>query len=182
MIRRLLAVCLLWPLSALAGHVERAAVTRSGNMYFLNLVVMVNVDHDAAYAMITDDDHLSQLTGVIISSSRLSSGPTQYRRRIVTRPCILFFCVTAVAVEDVRPSAGQAFTTSLVPSLSDFSAGGAFWSVSQAGTGRSRVDVDARLQPKFWIPPLIGPWLIRRKLVQIGRQITTHMELAAVHG
>lgn len=178
-----MALCLLWSWPVAAAEVQHTSVTRSGADYLLNLSLVVDVAPSTAYAIITDDNHLSRLADVITESTRLPGGtPAHHRRRIVTRSCILFFCVTAVVVEKVRLTDGRDVFTTIVPAPSDFSAGGTHWRVSAAGHGRSRIQVSARLRPKFWIPPVIGTWLIRRKLQSIAGQIATRMEAITAHG
>ncbi len=183
MTRVVLALCLLWTWPVAAAEVQHTAVTRSGADYILNLDIVVDMAPAAAYAIITDDDHLSRLADVITESTRLPGGaPAHHRRRIVTRSCILLFCVTTVVVEDVRLSGGRDVSATIVPALSDFSAGSTSWRISAAGRGRTRIQVNARLRPKFWIPPVIGTWLIRRKLHTIASQIASRMEAIAAHG
>jgi hypothetical protein len=36
--------------------------------------------------------------------------------------------------------------------------------------------------PAFWIPPVIGPWLIKKKMMEEGRVTIERIEELASHG
>lgn len=61
---------------------------------------------------------------------------------------------------------GGVLRSRLMPQGSDFKAGQGLWRVAPcpAPARSSCVDVRIRMVPAFWVPPLIGPWLIREKM------------------
>ena len=56
----------------------------------------------------------------------------------------------------------------VLPQMSDLRYGLARWRMSACADDRRRtcLEFKAELEPDFWVPPLIGPWLIQRKLHQ----------------
>ena len=52
----------------------------------------------------------------------------------------------------------------ILPRGSDFRRGRAHWRLKVSGDA-TLMHFDAELVPDFYIPPLIGPWLIRREMV-----------------
>ena len=49
------------------------------------------------------------------------------------------------------------------PELSDFSFSQEEWRFKPEGRG-TLVAFDFEFEPKFWVPPLIGPYILQRKL------------------
>ncbi len=46
----------------------------------------------------------------------------------------------------------------------------------------TRLTYEARFQPKFWLPPLISTWAIKRKLIDSAETIGLRIEYLAKHG
>jgi hypothetical protein len=54
--------------------------------------------------------------------------------------------------------------------------------MSSRGAGLSRIVLDCEVVPSFWIPPVIGPWVIKRKMLEEGRETILRIEALAAHG
>ena len=54
----------------------------------------------------------------------------------------------------------------VVPGAGDIKAGRADWRFSAEGENTTRMVFDAEIEPDFWVPPLIGPYLIARAWVR----------------
>ena len=48
-----------------------------------------------------------------------------------------------------------------IPDQSDFRQGIVEWRIEPTDQEHSHISVYARLEPDFWIPPLIGPWIVK---------------------
>ena len=53
---------------------------------------------------------------------------------------------------------------SILPEQSDFRYGHAVWQLEADGAD-TLMHFTAQLEPSFWVPPLIGPWLFENKIV-----------------
>ena len=42
------------------------------------------------------------------------------------------------------------------------------------------MSLTATLEPAFWVPPVIGPWLVKRRFVSELLESADHMEAAAL--
>ena len=70
-------------------------------------------------------------------------------------------------------------TAVVVPKLSDFQHGYARVNIWQEPTG-TRVLIRSEVRPDFWIPPIIGPWLIKRKLRSEALETVQNLERVAL--
>ena len=172
-----LLVALAWPAWCLAGAIEDAEVQYKNGLYILVLAADLDADFDAVYAIVTDYDQLERISRTLIEATRLPSEDSGHlRRRLVTNTCILIYCKRAVLVEDVEEQGEHTILATVVPELSDFRSGRTEWRVRSLGEGRSRIELNAQMEPGFWIPPVVGPWLIRKKMLNEARDTVTQIE------
>ena len=66
----------------------------------------------------------------------------------------------------------------IVPEMSDFGSGTSLWRVSRHGR-RSRLVYEARMQPDFFIPPLVGRYFVEHKLKNERLMTFQRIECAA---
>ena len=64
-------------------------------------------------------------------------------------------------VERVHESADDIVTT-IIPAESTFTDGVARWHIETVDPNHTRVSVSAEQTPRFWIPPVIGPMMLKR--------------------
>lgn len=165
MSRLILLLCLGWPLGLRAGEVQHGTVEHRDGFYILELDVVLDTGLDGVYAIVSDYDGLRRISDAIVEAVRLDSpNPAGIRRRLVIRTCILLFCFKGSLVEDVEESGRDLITTTIVPELSDFKSGRSEWRLAALEDGRSRIQLYSELEPGFWIPPVVGPWLMKRKM------------------
>ncbi len=147
-----------------AGEVEHAAVEQEDGRYSLDLVMLIDSEPAAVYALVTDYAGLARISKTIIESEVITAADVDgIRRRLVTHTCVWFFCFEATMVEDVRETDDRTILTTIVPTLSDYRYGTSRWQVNAAGAG-TRIHFTTTLEPDFWVPPLIGPWLMKQKM------------------
>lgn len=156
-------LCLISTVSG-AGQVNAIVVSYAGGVYSVEVDVLIFAPEPSVHFYITDYNNLAQLNDAIeISEILQKSGPLHFKVRTVTNACIWGFCKQIHQVQDVIESPDSSINAVIIPPQSDFRRGYLRlngWAV-QDGT---RILIRAEVEPDFWIPPLIGPWLIKRKL------------------
>jgi hypothetical protein len=173
-IRILAAACLLLGPLPVAGAAElvSARVEIVDSRYHIDFVVLIDGSAERLRAIMTNHEQLADLSPSI-ESSRLLSGSNGGNARIemALRPCVLIIlCKTITKVSDayVEPAENRVRYVA-VPELSDFREARETITMTQAqssGTPRVRFSYGAVLQPAFNMPPVVGPWLIRRQIIR----------------
>lgn len=160
----LLAIGLLAPAAVPAATIERLETTHAGNRYTLSFEVVLDAERNRVWQIMTDYAHLTQVSPIIVKSRVLeSTDPKQQRVGIIFRACVLIFCKTMNKVVDIQAQPQNDIVVTGVPALSDFSYSVEHWQVS-ATDGKTRLRYHAEMVPDFFIPPIIGPWLVRHFL------------------
>lgn len=160
--------------AALGASFERAEVTHEAGRYRLRFVVDLAAATPAVRALLTDYDHLDRLSAHIIESQRLTAGGGS-RVRIVLEACVLVFCKTVRRVMAVETRANGDILTLADPAHSDFHHAREIWQVNPSDRG-TRLVYEAEFEPSFFVPPLIGPWLIKSRLRGALEEIATRLE------
>lgn len=170
--RRALAAlfALLWSFTLAAGPVRAAeivsAVTRhEDGTYRSRIVARLGVSPGSVYELLRDPGAYAGLNRGLLESRPLETREDgRLRTLFLHRACIFIFCKTARYVMDFDFGRdGTAIDADLVPEKSDFSHGRVRWRLAPSETGTT-VTMFSEFTPRFWIPPLIGPYLIGRKL------------------
>lgn len=168
------AVCVLAGAApgAHAAEILDAVVDVEENRYEVRFAVILNGEVDRLKRIITDHETLTALSPTVVQS-RVLTGRSggEARIEVTLRPCVLLvFCKTIRKVSDVRVDAGGSRVQyRIVPALSDFDRGSETITLEHepAGNGpRVRFVYSAVLEPKFFVPPVVGPWLIRRQIIE----------------
>jgi hypothetical protein len=152
--------------SGAAGAAQLNEVTVSNGAAGLRLTFDAAVDapERRVFQVLSDYARFGRINPAIISMSVAPSPDGRGSRvRSVLRSCVWFFCRTVVTVEDVTEADGRIIEARIVPGLGDFDSGSSVWRLTAEGA-RTRLHYQSTRVAGFWIPPLIGPWVIKRSL------------------
>jgi hypothetical protein len=151
----LVALVMLAAVPAMALDKEDVSVEKEDRSYLIRAVFDVPAGVDQVKSVLTDFTH----------PSRLSSAVTARRVRTEFRDCVLFFCKKMILIHDVTVSANEV-RADVVPEGSDFRHGFLRWSIHVINSETSHVDFEAVMEPDFFVPPIIGGFLVRNALTK----------------
>jgi hypothetical protein len=155
-------VLALVPVPARCGAVYVASADHQRGIYRVEVDALVSAPEPQVRRLLTDYRHLGRINPAIEHSQiLLHRGPGDYRVRTVTLACVWFYCKRVHQVQDVLEASDGSVTATVLPRHSDFRSGTARLDLAPVAGG-TRVQIRASVEPDFWIPPLIGPWLIQR--------------------
>ena len=175
--RRLLACLLLLPATAPAGDILASSVARDGDRYSLSVTALIDAPIDIVYQAITDFDNLAAINPAIEDSQLLATPNAETQRvRSVIKVCILVFCKRIEQVQDVTKKEGYVIEAVVLPARSDFRSGFARWQLTAHGASTELLFTNT-FEPDFWVPPVIGPWLIKRKLISEVAETAMYIEV-----
>jgi len=170
--------CLCSLQGSLAGEVLDSHVGTNGDHYLLRIDMLINAETERVRQLLTDYAHLDHLSNSITRSELLETNPPNYRIRVTTDGCMLFFCRELVQVQDVTELNDGYILVTVLPEMSDFTYSRNMWRI-RPQAGGTRVTYSSDLVPGFWIPPLIGTSIFKRKLLEETRQLIENLEQLA---
>lgn len=174
----LLCTLLLLPCLTQTAEIRTTTVERDGDFYMLAISVQIDAPVELVYQSITDFDNLAAINPNIEQSHLVGwiNADTQ-RIRSVIKVCILMFCKRVVQVQDVTRPSEHVIEAVIVPSVSDFRSGFARWQLIPQGES-TLLSFSHRFEPGFWVPPVIGPWIIKRELISEVAETAMYIEIS----
>ncbi len=168
----------LWA-PAQAAQITLASAEREGQRYGVQVEALLAAPPADVRRLLTDYSHLGRINPSIKSSEVLPSArPGIARVRIVSQVCVWVYCKRLHQVQDMSESDGGVLEATVLPQASDFRYGHARIAL-RAVPGGTAFSMHGELEPDFWIPPFIGPWLIKRKLLEEAQVTIEHLERVA---
>lgn len=168
------------PLMAVAGQIEHVEVEKYGERYFIEGEITINAPVHAVYRLITDYDALNNLDKGIAESrlvERLSDNTAMVYTSLTG--CIVFFCRKVERMERVLEVSDSEIVAEVVPfEGSNVAYGRSQWTLHAEQSG-TRIVFNSQVQPDFWIPPMLGPALIKKVLKKRVTRTLDNLEQAA---
>ena len=182
------AALLLLAILPSAGPIAAAAEIRTVTMKKLDGAYLVRAETwlqaapDFVHAIMLDYDEFHRLSRGLTATRWLDEDhdgyPLAYTR---VDSCVAFFCRKLEKVEMVNVTGELSFSTQVVPTRSDFVMYSTKW-LFEAERSGTLIIYEMEMKPDFWVPPLIGPWAIRRKAESSALKIAERIEHIAEHG
>ena len=150
--------------SADAAEVLATEVTHIEDRYAVNFDVRLAAPPERLKRYLTDYANYASYFDSIRESrvlGRTRDGALRVHLRLYS--CVLFFCRSATVVKDVTERPDGTITARIEPDLSDFREATEHWRIVP-DRGQTRLLYQAQLVPKFYVPPLVGPWLLKRHI------------------
>jgi len=128
--------------------------------------MVVHAAPEYVHAALTDYPHVYRFTPTIVESEVLPS-PDKEAVRVRTRieDCMACFCVDLVSVADIWERPSGDLRVVVVPELSTFRSGSAEWRI-RPHPGGSHVVYEARMEPDIFVPPVVGPYFVKKTLLR----------------
>jgi len=161
---------------ATAAEMRSVDVDYEGEYYSMVSVAWFDAGLDETFDVFSKWDYSTQFSSAVVEARDLepdTSGRPGYFVRI--RGCILFFCKSMVRQGYVVAQHNIDLRATANPQDSDFHLFEESWEFAEE-RGGTRVLYKLRMQPDFWVPPAIGPYLIKRKLKKDGGDALNRIE------
>jgi len=162
--------------SATAAEMRSIDVQYEGGRYSVESVVWFDAGIDEIFEVFKKWDYSTQFSSAVVEAKDLepdASGRAGYY--IVNRGCVLFFCKSMVRQGYVEALHNENLRAVADPEISDFDLFEEDWSFVEDGDG-TRVRYALLMEPGFWVPPAIGPYMIKRKLRNDGGDALDRIE------
>lgn len=164
---------------ARADEIRQLDVSHDAGRYTVRFEVMLDAAVDRALPLMTDPAHWPQLSDIITESHVLAELPDGKKKvGVKFEGCILFICRTLVKTEVLERLPTGEITTFALPDQSDFLYAREVWRITGDDT-HTRVEYQAELVPAFFVPPLIGPYLLQKKIRSLLTQTAHNLERLA---
>ncbi len=176
--RLILSALLCWPLCnrLTAAEILQHDITFKDKHYVLQVEMRVNGPMNKVYAILTDFNHFNTLNNSIKHSQLLFSNKNISTVEVVAEGCVLLFCKTIKQVQIVTELGGGAIHAITDPDESDMAYGETHWQLTADGNN-TNVKYHSDYVPDFWVPPIIGPAILKSRLVEEAQKTIHGIEV-----
>lgn len=168
-------------LGAGAAELHSLDVSRDRGRYELVAETHLEARPEDIFAVLVDyeDGGFGRISSVYKQSDYLDPAPDG-TPIVYTRMegCILGFCRSMERVERLEADAPHYIRTVALPELSDFEYATSEWSLDPVDDGTA-VTYKLVIDPDFWVPPLIGPLILKHQLKAGGERAIYRIERLA---
>ncbi len=177
--RRLLLLLLVFAPAVQAAEMIRIDVNHHEGTYTLNSEIWFDAAVGQVFDVFRQWDNATKFSSAIVESRDMpddEQGRAQFYIR--NRGCVLFFCTSFERQGYVETELNAEIVAVIYPEKSDFHFSTERWYFIERNGGTA-VTYSLEMSPKFWIPPGIGPYLIKRKLRNNGGDAINRIEVLA---
>lgn len=185
----LLATAGLLAPSLWGASIYKLDVSQKAGVYQVVAEAHVDALPAQVYAVLADFTDLAEISPDILTSRLVKQ--VNARTMVVyteTRGCVAIFCRTVKQMQRVTELSSTDIVAVTLPQGSNVKQGTSSWHLTAEGHG-TRLQWKATVEPAFWVPPLIGPALVRRVLQMqsqefingIERNVTDHRTAEWAH-
>lgn len=174
------AACLLG-VGTMGAELRTVEVDRDGelNQYSLRSVAWFDAGQEEMYRVLTDYELFKKFTSAIVESWNMDAdehGRPGYYTRM--EGCVLMWCQSFVRIGHLTLKPMTHIVAHADPELSNFKKSRESWTLTKEGDGTLLV-YEFEMVPDFWVPPVIGPYFIKRSLQSGGERAVDRIEALA---
>ncbi len=180
----ILITLILLPGTSLGAEINSVEVRKENNHYYLHINATVKADVDNTIKIITDYENLPSINPYL-KESKLLEEPENERTTVnmLTELCILFLCYNIRHVQTFHYIDNGILFSRIIPGKSDFHAGWMRWEIKGIDSNKiypvTQIVLTIELVPDFFVPPVIGPYQIRKIMLEMTRATISNLERKA---
>lgn len=161
----------------MAGTIEFLETTHDNGRYTVSFEVVLDAPRDKVWQIMTDYERLPRVSKIITESRVLKQeSANRHRVGVTLEACVMIFCKTVKRVVDIEARPQSEIVVTDDPAHSNFRYAVERWRVAAEGA-RTRLKYNAEVVPNFFIPPLIGPpvvkYFLRREIKITALEVET---------
>lgn len=152
----------------IAAEISRLDVQHREGRYSMHVNALLDATLESVYQVLTDYDRFSRITDSI-QETRVLDQSSPHTKIVYSKinVCVFLICINKEKIERIQFRSEIEIFATIEPERSDFTFGTTHWLLEREGEG-TRLVLDLVIQPSFWIPPMIGPSIIKSVMHREG--------------
>lgn len=178
---RLIAILLLLQgVPAVAAELLDVFVEKNGDRYHFTSTTYFDASQSQLYNVLTDFDKYPKFSSAFVEAENREPDE-QGRPQFYTRMegCALLFCKTYIRAGYLELQPEDEIVAVTDPEQSNFAYSWERWQLIPKDEGTIMI-YDFEMEPGFWVPPIIGPYVIKRALRSSGGNAVDRIEAVAL--
>ena len=167
-------------LSAFAAELTDIEVAHEDGRYRLESTTIFDATQAQLYVVLTDYDQFEKFSSSFVEAENREADE-QGRPQFYTRMegCVLLFCKSYLRVGYLELKPEYDIIAIVDPEQSNFKYSRERWQLIPEGE-RTKLVYEFEMEPAFWVPPLVGPYVIKKALRSGGKNAVNRIEALAL--
>ena len=158
------------PGTSLCADINTIEVSREKNRYHLHTNTTVYAKIDNVRRIITDYENLTLIIPNLKESKLLNKSENERTTvSMLTKMCVFFLCYKIRHVQTFHLIKNDILFSRIIPGMGNFQSGWMRWEIKEIDSNKmapvTQIILDIEVTPDFFIPPLIGPYQFKRKIL-----------------
>lgn len=174
------AVLNLHGVPSIAAELQDVTVEQKDGRYHLTSVTYFDATQSQLYKVLTDYEQFPRFAHAFVEAENREPDE-QGRPQFYTRmdSCVLMFCKSYIRYGYLELKPEYDIVAMADPELSNFDYSRERWQLIPDGDGTIMI-YDFEMEPGFWVPPIVGPYVIKRALRSGGNAAVNRIEALAL--
>lgn len=156
------ATALLASAPARGADLLDVSVEKEGDRYTMASRTYFEAPPEAVFEVLSDYDRFERISSIFEDVRFIApAADGTPRAYTLVKGCVLFFCKTIERIEELHFTPPGRIVAEVEPEHSDFDYGRTEWRFLPSGSG-TEVHYRMEMEPGFWVPPVIGPYIMKR--------------------
>ena len=138
----------------------------------------IEAEPETVYAILTDFNNLTLVNKAIKQSKLLKSEGKRHMILIEAEGCVWYFCKTVRQVQWVTENGNGYISAVTLPEKSNLEYGRVLWHIRQEDE-YTVISYHTDIVPAFFVPPLIGPYLMKKRMLVEAEKTIQNIEQLA---
>ena len=159
-----------------AAELRSVTLDKRDDIYYATSEVWLDAPRAEVFEVLSDWDLSTRFSSLIVESRNVDlPGDDRPGFYMQNKGCVLFFCQTFEREGHVELRDSYLIRAVADGDKSDFDISDETWTLADDDSG-TQIIYEMKMKPKFWIPPLIGPYAIKRKIRKDGLEALQRIE------
>jgi hypothetical protein len=176
------ATTMVLAFSARTATLNSLEVTRDDGRYELHADTFLAAAPADIYGVLLEyeDDKFQRISSVYKESRYLDPEPDGTPIVFtLMEGCVMFFCMQMERTERLEKEEFKFIRTQAIPEKSNFRYSRSEWTFA-AAEGGTRMTYSMVMEPDFFVPPIVGPFILKRILRSGGARVISRIERIAL--
>ncbi len=157
-------------------------IDNKGRRYNMVARMQISARADIVLELMKDYNRLTGINPYLLESRIMSKTGEETRVSMITKTCFMLICYKMKHVQDFAQIDEDTIQSLFITEYSDFKHGWTRWKASDDidnGKPVTLLTIEVEVEPDFFIMPVIGPRILKDKLIEVTEVTVRNLETKA---
>jgi hypothetical protein len=161
--------------NANSSNITSSSADYKNGRFIIKVVGIVEAKQEKVFLLLTDYKNIHHLSPKIAENKIIKNDDNGLVVRTVIRGCVWFFCKDIINNQIITSEFANKIQAFTLPEGSNLRFGKMNWEITEA-KGGTQIDYSAEIEPDFFVPPVIGSFFIKNRMLEEAKDFVDSVE------